>query len=99
MKDGVRLAREAISRVDGGGRKHQPKVFDRVGPRIADFVYVLTNSSFTVPDIIDTVSKYVALKEGRREAGGQIRTAVRADARFRHGEGGVYFKEENKGGQ
>lgn len=89
---GVAMARGIIKRVDGGGSRHTPKVFDRKGPKIADFVCALTNGSFKVPDIIDLVGRYVELKESRREAGGQIRAAVKPDKRFRRTEDGEYFK-------
>ena len=89
--DGLALAREVIQRVDAGGQRHTPKVFGK-GPKIADFVYVLSNGSFEIPDVIDPVGKYVALKEARRDAGGQVRMAVKGDKRFRQREDGRYSK-------
>src|ERR1035437_9817875 len=83
-KNRLKLAKQIVDRVESGGQKHQPKVFDRVGPKIADFVYLLTDTSFTVPDVIDKVKQYVVLKDTRRDAGGQIRTEIgRASCRER----------------
>ena len=93
-KDGPALALKVIEQVDAGGRRHRPKAFDRHGPKISDFIYVLANGSFAVADMIEPVSKYVALKESRRKAGGQLRTAVRLDARFQHGADGRYSKAQ-----
>ena len=92
VKDGQALAQKVIERVDTGGHRHRPKAFDRHGPKIADFVYLLANGDFAVPEMIDPVKKYVALKESRRLAGGQVRTAVRLDDRFQQGPGGRYSK-------
>jgi hypothetical protein len=94
-RDGVRLAKQIVERVNAGGPKHQPKVFDRVGPKIADFVYLLTDGTFTAPEALDKIKKYVALKEKRKDAGGQVRTAIRADARFELGADGKYIKKNS----
>ena len=75
--DGAALVQEVVDRVHAGGPRHVPKKFDRSGPTIADFVDVLANDeAFRVPVLIDLLSQYVELKDTRREAAGQIRTAV-----------------------
>lgn len=85
-------AREVIERVRRGGERHSPKPFDKVGPKIADFVYLVMDAEFEPPDAIEPVSEYVELKESRRDAGGQIRTAIKNDDRFRQLQGGAYIK-------
>ena len=89
--DGVVLAREVVDRVDAGGPRHVPKQFDRTGPKIADFVAILTNGDpFKISDLIEPVRQYVVLKDTRRAAGGQVRTAVAKDSRFRRLDAGVF---------
>lgn len=85
-------AREVIERVGRGGAKHSPKAFDREGPRISDFCYLLMNGRFTPPEAVGPIGKFVSLKESKREASGQIRTAVKNDPRFSKQSDGSYLK-------
>ncbi len=81
--DGAALARQVVERVDAGGTRHTPTKFNSTGPTIADFVFVLGNGGpFRVGDLAEPLRRYVALKDMRRKAAGQIRTAVERDNRF-----------------
>ena len=89
--DGVLLARQVIDRVAEGGPRHIPRKFNRTGPKIADFVAIITNGDpFRISDLIDPLMQYVELKNTRREAGGQVRTAVTNDSRFQQVDRGVF---------
>ena len=92
-RDGLKRAQQVVERVNAGGAKHRPKAFDRTGPKIADFVYLLAGSRFSTPELIDPLKKYVELKESRRDAGGQVRTAVKGDDRFDQMTDGTYIKK------
>lgn len=89
--DGAALARQVVERVDAGGARHTPTKFNSTGPTIADFVFVLGNGGpFRVGDLVEPLRRYVALKDMRRKAAGQIRTAVERDSRFQRLGNGRY---------
>ena len=91
--DRLELAREVVDRVDAGGPRHVPKIFDRSGPTISDFVMVLTTEEpFKISNLIDPLRRYVELKEARRAAAGQVRPAVAHDSRFRRLDAGIFQK-------
>jgi hypothetical protein len=76
-------ARQIIESVRHGGEPHRPKQFDKIGPKISDFVFVLVDTpKFNTADAMEKVREFVILSENRREAVGQVRSAIVRDDRF-----------------
>ena len=88
-----REAQKVIDRVGRGGKAHKPRQFDKTGPRISDFVYLLMNSSeFAISEAREKIRRFVVLSNKNRDSAGQVRSALGRDTRFEKQPEGKWIK-------